>query len=441
MRKYAGPAAVALGLVLAIAWFGRPSVRPEGASLLRRPGASAAPTTSRADLQRTVDAMESRLAEKAGDGAAAARLADALLRLSRVTGRTGLAMRAEAALNIALAADDSNADARRMLAAVYLSQHRFRLAAEAAERCLRANDRDAWVQGVLGDARLELGQYAQAFAAFDRMAALKPNAAAYARSSYAHELQGDLPGALRLMRMATEATPPQDAESIAWHHAQIGHLLLQSGLLDAAEREYEHAEYSFPGHPFASEGLARVAAARGDFSRALELASPRHDGPPTATEAALQGDLLTALGRTPEAERQYALAEAAWESETPDASRLARFLAARGRHLDRAVAIAEKAWDDRRDIFTADALAWAYFRTGRVDRARTIDREALRTGSRDRELLYHAAAIAHAAGDNREAGRLVGAALDGSPMFDPIAAPAAVLLRNELRPASLVASR
>jgi tetratricopeptide (TPR) repeat protein len=328
-----------------------------------------------------------------------------------------------------------------MLAAVYLSQHRFRLALETAAGAARANARDSWIQGVLGDAHLELGEYDQAFEAFDRMAALKPNAAAYARSSYAHELQGDLPGALRLMRMAVDATPPQDAESIAWHHAQIGHLLLQSGSLDAAEREFEHAEYSFPGHPFAADGLARVAAARGDFTKALEIATPHHDGPPTAAEAALAGDLLTALGRTADAERQYALAEAAWESETPDPSRLARFLASRGRHLDRALATAETAWADRHDIFTADALAWACFKSGRFERARAVMREALRTGSRDRELLYHAAAIAHAAGDDAVAARLVSQALDGSPTFDPVIAPAALALQSELRAARQVASR
>jgi tetratricopeptide (TPR) repeat protein len=385
--------------------------------------------------------MQARLTENGRDAAAAVQMADALLRLTRVTGNGGLARRAESALQTVLSSDSENYDVRRMLAAVYLSEHRFRLAAETAARCERANARDSWVYGALGDAHLELGEYDQAFASFDRMATLKPGAGAYARSSYAHELQGDLPGALRLMRMALEATPPQDAESIAWHHAQLGHLLLQMGDLDGAQREFEHAEYSFPGHPYADDGLARVAAARGDFARALEMATARHDGPPTAAEAALSGDVLTALGRTADAERQYALAEAAWETETPDPSRLARFLASRGRHLDRALRVAESAWADRRDIFTADAFAWAAFRNGDLDRALSLMREALRTGSRDRELLYHAAAIAHADRRDDEAMQLVTRALDGSPAFDPVVAPQALALQKELRAAAQMASR
>jgi len=57
------------------------------------------------------------------------------------------------------------------------------------------------------------------------------------------------------------------------------------------------------------------------------------------------------------------------------------------------VAIAEKAAADRHDIFTHDALAWAYFKAGRTDAARRAIEQALRTGTRDADILAHAAAI------------------------------------------------
>jgi hypothetical protein len=47
----------------------------------------------------------------------------------------------------------------------------------------------------------------------------------------------------------------------------------------------------------------------------------------------------------------------------------------------------------RRDIFTEDALAWAYFKTGRLDDALRASRRALRTGTRDERILAHAAEI------------------------------------------------
>src|SRR3989442_4418531 len=81
--------------------------------------------TARGDLQKTVAAMEARLGRTPTAVASAVTLADALLRQTRVTGNAGLAMRAESALNTALAGEPANYNARRMLAAVYLSQHRF----------------------------------------------------------------------------------------------------------------------------------------------------------------------------------------------------------------------------------------------------------------------------------------------------------------------------
>ncbi len=352
-------------------------------------------TTARGDLVKTVAAMEERLARNSGDAAAAVTLADALLRQTRVTGNAGLAMRAESALNAALAREPSNYDARRMLAAVYLSQHRFADAIREAQRCREIRSDDAWVYGVLGDANVELGNYVDAFDAFDRMTALRPDAASYARASYARELQGDLDGALQLMAMAAEATAPQDSEALAWHRAQLGHLYLELGRIAEARREYEHADYIFHDHPFAKEGLARVEAAQGNYRSALALVNGLLAYSPTPATAAFAGDLLDKLGRRDEAERKYRLAEAAWRVDAPEPSRLARFLAMRDRHLDEAVRLAESS--GRHDIFTDDALAWAYFRTGQIDRAQRAIKQAMRTGTRDRDIRAHADAIELAA--------------------------------------------
>src|SRR5207244_1179513 len=119
-------------------------------------------------------------------------------------------------------------------------------------------------------------------------------------------------GAIERMRMAAEATGPQDPESLAWHHAQLGHLYLERGWLDEARREFEHADYVFSGHPFARDGLARVEAARGNTESALAIVMERQASAASPANAALAGDLLAALGRHDEAERQFRLAEAGW---------------------------------------------------------------------------------------------------------------------------------
>jgi tetratricopeptide (TPR) repeat protein len=285
-----------------------------------------------------------------------------------------------------------------MLATVYLSEHRFQLAIMQAEQCQSARTDDPYVFGVLGDAHLELGDYDAAFAAFTRMMALRPNAAAYARASYARELQGDLKGAIDLMRMAASATTPQDAESLAWHYAQLGHLELERGRLAEARRHFAHADFLFPGHPFAADGLARVASAEGDNRTALRLVQARLAASPSPYEMAHAGDLLAALGRPDEAERAYRLAEAAWQVDAPEPGRLARFLADHRRRLPDAVRLAEEAAAERHDIFTMDALAWAYFQSGQLERAAAASRQARRTGSRDRDLVAHGGAIDRAIG-------------------------------------------
>jgi len=382
---------ISMLVVTASACSSGPAVDRPPASLVDSLGTT---PTSREELLRTIATMEARLERNDADAVAAVRLADALLRQTRVTGNAGLAIRAETALRRILHARPDNFDVRRMLGAVLLSQHRFVAAREEARRCLAERPADAWLWGVVGDAQLELGDYGEAFAAFDRMLALRPNAASYARASYARELSGDLDGAVRLMTWALDSTSAHDPESIAWHRAQLGHLHLERGRVADAEREYSHALAVFARHPLAAEGLARVRLAQGRHAAGLEIVTPLLAEAPTPALLALAGDLFRALGRTEDAERQYRLAEAAWESDAPDPAQLALFLADRGRRLDDAVRIAETAATDRRDIVTDHALAWAYFRVGRAAEAQAAMTRALRTGSRDRVLREHAATIA-----------------------------------------------
>jgi tetratricopeptide (TPR) repeat protein len=338
------------------------------------------------------ETKRSRLAKPA-DIVATVQRADGLLRDARVTGNAGLAYQAEGLLEKALSEDPGNYDVNRALGAVYLSQHRFREAIAIAEK--NRNDRpyDPVNYGVIGDGHVELGDYTVAFDAFDRMMALRPGAPAYARVAYARELQGNLSGALESMKLAAGATSPTDREGLAWAEAQVGELDLQLGRLHDAKEAFTAASQAYPGHPFAVIGYAKAIAAEGELDRALHLLENLQKRSPTPDLAARIGDLLMRLSRRDEAERQYRLAEAAWRSDAPEPKNLARFLATHERKIEEAVAIAERTASARDDIFTDDALAWAYFKAGRTaDARRAIDR-ALRTGTRDRDILAHAAAI------------------------------------------------
>jgi tetratricopeptide (TPR) repeat protein len=173
----------------------------------------------------------------------------------------------------------------------------------------------------------------------------------------------------------------------------VGELDLQLGRLHDAKQAFTAASQAFPGHPFAVIGYAKAMAAEGDLDRAVHLLEGLQKRSPTPDLAARTGDLLTRLGRRDDAERQYALAEAAWRADAPEPRNLARFLATHERKIAEAVTIAEQAASVRDDIFTNDALAWAYFKAGRTAEARKVIERALRTGTLDRDILAHAAAI------------------------------------------------
>lgn len=391
--------------------------------------------TTREGLAQAIATLSARATANHADEHAAVSLADALMRQARVVGDASLPRQAESVLSSTIDATDSYL-ARRMMGAVHLAQHRFMEALDAGQRAQAQRPDDPWNYGVIGDAAMELGRYDEAFAAFDRMAALKPTSAAYARIAYAREIQGDLAGAVKAMQTAIEATSPQDPEGMAWAWAQLGALHLQRGDVDAAATAFDRAAFAFPGHPYALAGQARVASVRGELDRALGGYRALLAASPTPEHAAHVGDLLHRRGEAAGALEAWAEAERlerdGWQDEAPQPAALARLLAERNLQPAEALRLARDAARGRDDIVTNDALAWALYRNGAFDEAWTASERARRTGTRDRRILYHAAAIAAARGDRSQARTLAMRALDGLPTFDLIAAPEAQALLDRL---------
>jgi tetratricopeptide (TPR) repeat protein len=176
--------------------------------------------------------------------------------------------------------------------------------------------------------------------------------------------------------------------------------------------------------------MARIKEAEGDLNGAVTLYEELASRAPAPDVAEKLGDLYGAIGQPAEASRQYALAEAGWRFDSPQPAFLARFLAEHDRNLDEAVRLAESVAQNRHDIFTEDALAWCYFKAGRLPQAAATIQRAQRTGTRDRSILFHAAAIAEALRDASSARQLARRALEGNSRFDVRLAPAARKLLN-----------
>lgn len=375
----------------------RSGVAAETTSIAPGVGMSGGPPTSAEGLRRRIAEMEKRLRERPRDAGAAVLLADALLRQARASGDGRSAGRAGEILKGVLKEDPASYDALRMLGAIQLSQHRFRDALETGRRARDLRPHDAWNYGIMGDALIELGEYDRAFEAIDRMVAIRPSAGAYARVAYARELRGDLDGALQAMQMAADATTPHDPEAQAWYTSQIGELHLRMGAIDDAEREYRRAASIYPRYPFAIIGQGKVEAARGNRDAALAIYLDQLERTPTLDLGSRIGDLYAQGADAARAEHYYQFAEdLAGPPIAQTEVNLSMFLAAHDRKLTEAVKIAEAVATVRHDIFTDDALAWAYYKTGRLDDAIVASRRARRTGTRDATILFHASEIERA---------------------------------------------
>jgi tetratricopeptide (TPR) repeat protein len=283
---------------------------------------------------------------------------------------------------------------------------------------------------LLGDTLIELGDYDRAETAYRHLEKLDPSGVGTeSRLAHLAWLRGDLVTARRRYSFALEQAKNSSipsAETIAWCSWQIGELSFTNGDYELAERYYQEALSVLDGYPHALTSLARVRAARGDPKLAIELyesAVQKQMDPPAA--AAL-GDLYKVVGRDSDAAQMYRNVERVSELNKLNSAlynrQLVWFWANHNQRSQDAYSRAKKEYELRRDVYGADALAWSALKAGKIAEARVAIDEALRLGTRDPTLFYHAGMIARAAGDDQKAREYLHKAIEMSPQFDPLQA-------------------
>ncbi|HEX9372813.1 MAG TPA: hypothetical protein VF897_17500, partial [Roseiflexaceae bacterium] len=141
------------------------------------------------------------------------------------------------------------------------------------------------------------------------------------------------------------------------------------------------------------------------------------------------GELQESRGHAAEAAKQYDLVRAMqqlFKANGVDTDlELALFDADHGSDPASTLALARAAYERRPSVKAADTLAWALLKAGQLAEARRYAGEALRLGTQDALMLYHAGTIAQAQGDSAAARDLLGRALAINPHFSPLYAPLA----------------
>ena len=171
-------------------------------------------------------------------------------------------------INEVLAQESTNFEALTLKALVYMSQHHFADGLAIAQSAERLHPHNAFIQGVIVDGQVEMGNYDSAVISADKMISIRPDLRSYARISYLREIHGDYPGAIEVMKLAVEAGLPGD-ESTEWARIQLAHLYEMVGDGEMAKITYETSLSMRPNYVHALAGLASLALAAHDYEKAI----------------------------------------------------------------------------------------------------------------------------------------------------------------------------
>jgi tetratricopeptide (TPR) repeat protein len=248
----------------------------------------------------------------------------------------------------------------------------------------------------------------------------RPDLSSYSRVSYIRELYGKVPEAIDAMEQAVEAGSP-NAENTNWCRVQLGQLYWQEGDLAAAERQYQQVLTYYPQFMYALAAMGQLRAAEGKLDEAAAYYQQAINIVPLPQYVTALGDIYAKQGKTEEARKQYDLFDFIAKTNAVNGVNFdvekAAFLADHDRDLPLALTLAQRVGATRTDIHTQDTLAWALYKNGQYDAAWAAMSQALRLGTRDALLHFHAGMIAGKRGDTAAARTHLEQALALNPQF------------------------
>jgi tetratricopeptide (TPR) repeat protein len=403
-----------------------------------------APPVATGDLDRiraNVEFWSGRARADARDFVSATRWAAAEVDLARATGDVSRYVIADEALDAALDVNPDYPPALGLRGAVMVALHEFGAAATGARAILGDDPADPGALATLGDASLALGDMDTARGAYQQLALVADSAAARVRHSHLAFIDGDPAGAVAAARSAVAAALDEGLEggALAWYHDQLGETLASTGDLDAAARAYRDALAADPTSPLARWGLARIAAADGDWDAAIGHLDAAIAVVPSPDYLGRRADIYRLRGAPGDDRRELddrrtvlAIGDLAGDAAGVYDRTLSLYLSSSGEDPARALRLAEAELVARKDIYGYDALAWALLANGRASEARGQMAEALALGTRDAKLLYHAGMIEAQLGNDAAARTYLEDALATDPSFDPLAARTARTTLEEL---------
>lgn len=367
-------------------------------------------------------------------------LGQSFLRQARETGNVSDYERAEAALRKALEIDPKYELAMGYLSAALYAKHDFQGALDLAQRIFVMDPHALLVLGTIGDAKLELGDYAGAETAYRELLDRDPSPPVYARVARLDWLQGRTPEAIALMQKAATGAPADGyaGEEAAWYEFQLGELYFNSGEIEQAGTHYTAALGYFDRYYLALAGLGKVYAAQGQYEQSIAYYQRAIRIIPQPAFLAALGDVYTVTGQADQAQDQFKTVEfigkLAAINQIVYNRELVLYDANHDHKLEEALNLAQTELAVRKDIYGYDAFAWALYKNGRYEQAANAMDQAMKLGTHDALLYYHAGMIYAGVGNRSRAQSMLSLALSINPHFDLLQAQIARTTLDRLKP-------
>jgi tetratricopeptide (TPR) repeat protein len=244
------------------------------------------------------------------------------------------------------------------------------------------------------------------------------------------EIYGDIPGAIEAMKLAVDAGSP-GSETTEWARVQLGKLYEQLGQMNYAEMHYTISSDNRPAYPYALAGLARMAAYKKDYQKAIELYRQADSSSNDYSYREGLAEIYRLTGKTELSLRvsnaivdemeKAARATAMGDSSGHYADKEMTYAYLTVGNYDKAVEHALLEYNRRpNNIEANETVAWAYYKKADYSKAAQYIKTALQTGSNNPTLLSRAGLIYAKIGNDSVAKSYFQQALKNNPGISPL---------------------
>lgn len=378
--------------------------------------------------KKNTDHLINKIKKDPADTRSAIALANAYIMEARISGN--IAYYDKAAMKTVeniLAKEPGNYEALLLKALLQISMHHFSDGLATANTAVNINPNNAFVYGLLVDANVEMGNYAAALEAADKMVSIRPDLRSYSRIAYLREIYGDYPGAVSAMKMAIASGVPSE-ESTEWCRTQLGRLYEHMGDISGAAFQYNLSLAARPGYAYALAGLGRIASYEKKYDSAVYY---YEQADKVVTDPGIKQNLAIACSRAGKIEKANALNKeviaemnknAGMSIDDPNighySDRELAYAYLQNNDYDKALEHALAEYNRRpKNIDVNETMAWVYYKRNEMDKALSYLDAALITQSKSPALLCTAGLIYAKTGNTQKGKMMLGLALKNDPVM------------------------